>query len=164
MAINKKLIFWDNPTFNPPISSTDTTKDVLWTSIVFFSDTFGVNKNKIWTHGVYYDGALALPLSGGTMSNKDLVANLNADLLDGYESEELIVSNLLSPPSTPKVGQEWMDLTSGIKYTYIYDGNSYQWVELGTSGISTGGGQVAILDERISTAETNSIAYAIALG
>ena len=53
-------------------------------------------------------------------------ANLNADLLDGYESEELIVSNLLSPPSTPKVGQEWMDLTSGIKYTYIYDGNSYQ--------------------------------------
>ena len=60
------------------------------------------------------------------MSNKDLVANLNADLLDGYESEELIVSNLLSPPSTPKVGQEWMDLTSGIKYTYIYDGNSYQ--------------------------------------
>lgn len=51
MAINKKLIFWKSATFNPPTSSTDTTKDVLWSSIVFFGSTAGTYANSIWTHG-----------------------------------------------------------------------------------------------------------------
>lgn len=115
-----------------------------------------------------FNGKITSTVVNGTspfiLTSKTLNINLNADLLDGYESEELIVANLLAPPTSPKVGQEWIDLTSGIKYTYIYNGNSYQWVELGTSGISTGGGQISILDEKISTVEINSIAYAMALG
>ena len=164
MTTNKKLIFSDNPIFNPPKTPEDVSADVLWTSIVFFSSTAGTHSNKIWTHGIYYDGIDSLSLDGGAMNNSKLVTNLNAELLNGYESGELIVATLLSPPTSPKIGQEWMDLTSGIKYTYIDDGNTSQWVELGTSGISTGGGQVSILDNKLTALETNSIAYAIALG
>ena len=51
MAINKKLIFWKSSTFNPPTSPSDTTKDVLWNSIVFFDSTAGTYANSIWTHG-----------------------------------------------------------------------------------------------------------------
>jgi hypothetical protein len=31
-------------------------------------------------------------------------------------------------PSHPKLGDRWYDLSTGIEYVYINDGNSYQWV------------------------------------
>lgn len=34
-----------------------------------------------------------------------------------------------SAPTTPQPGDRWVDLDTGIEYTYFYDGNSYQWVE-----------------------------------
>lgn len=34
-----------------------------------------------------------------------------------------------SAPTTPRPGDRWVDLDTGIEYTYFYDGNSYQWVE-----------------------------------
>lgn len=37
-----------------------------------------------------------LPLSGGTMANTDKVANLNADLLDGYHKTDLLRKNYVS--------------------------------------------------------------------
>lgn len=36
-----------------------------------------------------------------------------------------------TPPSDPQPGFEWTDSNSGIKYTYLNDGDSSQWVELG---------------------------------
>ena len=57
MAINKKLIFWNNSSFNPPTSSTDTTQDVLWNTIVFFGPNSGHQK-EIWTHGVYFSSPI----------------------------------------------------------------------------------------------------------
>lgn len=42
-----------------------------------------------------------------------------------------------TPPNDPRAGYEWTDSNSGIKYTYINDGDSSQWVELGGS-ISVG--------------------------
>jgi hypothetical protein len=36
-------------------------------------------------------------------------------------------------PSSPAAGDEWLDNTSGILYTYVNDGNSSAWVELGSS-------------------------------
>ena len=38
-----------------------------------------------------------------------------------------------SAPSSPVVGDEWVNSNTGIKYTYINDGDSNQWVELGGS-------------------------------
>ena len=37
-------------------------------------------------------------------------------------------------PGSPSVGDEWLDSTSGILYTYVNDGNSSAWVELGPFG------------------------------
>ena len=70
MAINKKLIFWNNQSnFSPPTSSTDTTKSVLWQSIVFFNDT-----KKIWTHGVYFSSPLDTLLSGYSVGTDTALA------------------------------------------------------------------------------------------
>lgn len=32
-------------------------------------------------------------------------------------------------PSNPQIGHRWVDLDTGICYTYFYDGNGFQWVE-----------------------------------
>jgi hypothetical protein len=47
-----------------------------------------------------------LPLAGGTMSNTNLVTNLNADLLDGYEASGLFTdfSNITTGADAGKVG------------------------------------------------------------
>ena len=37
-------------------------------------------------------------------------------------------------PSSPSVGDVWIDSNTGSQYTYLYDGNTYQWVELGSTG------------------------------
>ena len=39
-----------------------------------------------------------------------------------------------TPPASPSFGDRWVDTNSGIEYTYIYDGNSSQWVETHASG------------------------------
>lgn len=41
-----------------------------------------------------------------------------------------------TPPGTPAIGDDWIDTDTGIRYTYTYDGDSYQWVEFGTSSLS----------------------------
>jgi hypothetical protein len=53
--------------------------------------------------------------------------------LQGIEGPdfELFISE--DPPEDPKVGDSWLDLSTGIKYTWINDGDSFQWVELPTS-------------------------------
>lgn len=50
-------------------------------------------------------------------------------------------------PSTPIPGDEWVDSNSGIKYTYVNDGNSSQWVQIETAmsiSQTIGGGSVSI--------------------
>jgi hypothetical protein len=34
-----------------------------------------------------------------------------------------------SAPGSPRPGDRWVDLDTGILYTYFYDGNNYAWVE-----------------------------------
>lgn len=36
-----------------------------------------------------------------------------------------------TPPTGIESGHKWTDTDNGITYEYVYDGNSYQWVELG---------------------------------
>ena len=40
-----------------------------------------------------------------------------------------------SAPSSPSNGDEWLDTDNGILYTYVNDGTSSQWVELGAPGL-----------------------------
>ena len=40
-----------------------------------------------------------------------------------------------TPPSSPTVGAMWLHSTTGIKYTFIDDGTSTQWVELESESI-----------------------------
>jgi hypothetical protein len=39
-----------------------------------------------------------------------------------------------SAPSSPVAGDEWTDSDTGVTYTYVNDGDTSQWVELGPSG------------------------------
>src|SRR5690348_10309747 len=34
-------------------------------------------------------------------------------------------------PASPQPGAEWVDASSGVRYTYYDDGDSQQWVEFG---------------------------------
>lgn len=45
-----------------------------------------------------------------------------------------------SAPSSPASGDEWFDTDNGVLYTYVDDGNTSQWVELGAPGSIVGGG------------------------
>ena len=38
------------------------------------------------------------------------------------------------PPQNPRVGDRWIWSVNGYEYTWIYDGDSYQWVDTRTSG------------------------------
>jgi len=40
-------------------------------------------------------------------------------------------------PVSPTVGDIWVDTLDGTKLTYINDGDSYQWVELNSSGFAS---------------------------
>ena len=40
----------------------------------------------------------------------------------------------VTAPSSPVPGDRWVDATTGYEYTYIYDGNTYQWVDTRGTG------------------------------
>ena len=40
----------------------------------------------------------------------------------------------LTPPANPSFGDRWFNLNNGLEYTWIFDGNSNQWVDTRTSG------------------------------
>lgn len=49
-------------------------------------------------------------------------------------------------PASPTAGDKWYDLDDGVEYTYIFDGNSSQWLELNAGVVGpTGPTGVAIL-------------------
>jgi hypothetical protein len=54
-------------------------------------------------------------------------------------SDSLQYTYSSTAPSSPSAGDMWVDSSDGTEYTYISDGDSSQWVELGVSGIISGG-------------------------
>lgn len=48
-----------------------------------------------------------------------------------------------TPPVSPSPGNMWVSSVTCIEYTYVNDGDSSQWVELGPGGTSGGGGASA---------------------
>jgi hypothetical protein len=73
-----------------------------------------------------YDGKLYTKKDNGTASVVEIGAG------GGGGGTAFTYSS--SAPVSPSAGDEWLDSTSGILYTYVNDGNSSAWVELGPFG------------------------------
>jgi len=54
-------------------------------------------------------------------------------------------------PTSPSVGDRWVDSDDGICYVYYNDGNSSQWIEFGSSYTVTGATEPASAQETISS-------------
>jgi hypothetical protein len=67
-----------------------------------------------------------------TVNNQSIVGSGNIEVEAG---STITVSS--SIPSNPSTGDTWFYTTTGIKYTYIDDGDSSQWVALETPGSSS---------------------------
>lgn len=65
-----------------------------------------------------------LPLSGGTMSNTNLVTNLNADLLDGYSSAQFVFENDVLMNTNPFGGKR-LYINSLDNYMFAADKKWY---------------------------------------
>jgi hypothetical protein len=68
-----------------------------------------------------YDGKLYTKKDNGTASIVELSGGGGGGQTYTFSS---------SAPASPAAGDEWLDSTSGILYTYVNDGNSSAWVEL----------------------------------
>ena len=96
-------------------------EDADSSAYVGFKSPATVTTNLVWT----------LPASDGT-SGQVLSTNGSAVLswaTAGGGGTTFTYSS--SAPGSPSAGNEWLDSTSGILYTYVNDGNSLAWVELG---------------------------------
>jgi hypothetical protein len=56
-----------------------------------------------------------------------------------------------TPPASPSVGDRWVDTDSGIEFVYVYDGDSFQWVETHASGFVGPAGPAGEIDPIISS-------------
>lgn len=88
-------------------------------------------------------GELALNYTDGVLYYKDSSNAIQSISTGGGSGTTTTVSS--TPPASPGTGDVWVDSDTGIKYTYIDDGDSQQWVELEadlfiSSGVGTGGG------------------------
>lgn len=71
--------------------------------VPYFKTTSSGTVYNLW-HAGNFTPANYLPLTGGTMANTNLVANLNADLLDGYHASEIAETGLLYTYRAAAVG------------------------------------------------------------
>jgi hypothetical protein len=99
-------------------------EDADSSAYVGFKSPATVTTNLVWT----------LPATDGT-TGQALTTNGSAVLswaTAGGGGTTFTYSS--SAPGSPSAGNEWLDSTSGILYTYVNDGNSSAWVELGPFG------------------------------
>jgi hypothetical protein len=71
------------------------------------------------------DGKLYIKRDNGTASIVEI----------GAGSGGTTFTSSSTAPSSPSSGDEWLDTDNGILYTYVDDGTSSQWVELGAPGL-----------------------------
>jgi hypothetical protein len=88
------------------------------TNYVAFKAASTVASSVTWT----------LPSADGT-ANQVLTTNGSGTLSWGSPTPSgAAFTSSTTAPATPVQGDRWYDLNSGNLYTYIYDGNTYQWV------------------------------------
>ncbi len=91
-------------------------------------------QGKVPTTGDLQLGELALNTYDGKLYTKKSAAGVDTivDLSAGGSSGGSYTESSTAP-SSPSSGDEWLDTSSGILYTYVNDGNSTAWVELSAS-------------------------------
>jgi hypothetical protein len=52
----------------------------------------------------------------------------------GIQGPNAAITFSETPPSNPLLGDRWVESSTSVEYTWIYDGNSYAWVETSASG------------------------------
>lgn len=83
------------------------------------------------TAGSFVEGEPAWDSSGGKLYIKNAAGSMVLINSTGGGSGTYTVS--ATAPGSPSSGDRWLDTDTGVQYTYINDGNSSQWVELGTA-------------------------------
>lgn len=82
----------------------------------------------------------AVGSTGATGPVGDYVISVNG-ITGAVEGIVRFTSSATPPTQGITAGHKWFDTNTGIEFTYIYDGNSYQWVDIaGGGGIVPGGG------------------------
>lgn len=102
--------------------------------------TSGTNSLTLTTTG---STNVTLPTSG-TLATTDNIPDL---------------TTAASPPSNPIAGDRWLNTTDGVEYTYVDDGNSSQWVDLGRSSAVTVNSSVPIYFSETQPVDTSQFIW-----
>ncbi len=118
---------------------------------------------KVPTTGDLQLGELAINTYDGKLYTKKSVSGVDTIVeLSGGGSSSPSYSASSTPPGSPVAGQEWLDTDTGILYTYVNDGNSSQWVELGAPGlVGSGSGGIDDGDKGDITVTTGGTTWTI---
>lgn len=89
-----------------------------------------------------FDGKLFIKKDNGTESIVEIGAGAGGGGENYFQS---------TAPTSPSVGDRWVNSDDGICYVYYNDGNSSQWIEFGSSYTVTGATEPAAAQETISS-------------
>lgn len=102
-------------------------------------------------------GELALNYADGKLYFKTAAGAIGSFSTAGGSSGGGQFTFSSTAPSSPAPGDEWLHSTTGIKYTYVDDGSSQQWVAIETeSSISTGGSGGATTLDGLTDVDTST--------
>jgi hypothetical protein len=98
---------------------------------------------KVPTTGDLSLGELGLNTYDGKLFTKKSVSGVETivELSGGGGGGGQAYTFSATAPSSPSAGAEWLDSSTGILYTYVNDGNTSAWVELGAPGFGPVGPQ-----------------------
>lgn len=124
------------------LSATDSTVVVLASSTASATSSLST---AIGTSLSSTDSTVATVSSALTVTNGSVSANASgiasvATSLSATQSSVTVLSTATTPifsdtaPASPVAGMTWLEGTTGIEYTWVVDGDSSQWVELGPAG------------------------------
>ena len=106
----------------------------FWTGVVWQS--LGTIQGFIGTQGaIGRDGIQGLQGNQGVQGLLGF-QGIQGQAVQGIQGGQAFVTYGVTPPVAPAIGDRWIDAGSGSEYTWVFDGNSYQWVELSASGFS----------------------------
>jgi hypothetical protein len=87
----------------------------------------GLTASRIYASGATFAGVVALT-AGAFIRFQDGTTMATVPTGSGGGGYAYTVSSVA--PASPTSGEKWYDLESGVEFTYIFDGDSSQWLEL----------------------------------
>lgn len=91
---------------------------------------YGPKAAGAWPAGVLLKGDTGQGVPAGGALNMVLTKGSGADFDTIWSASSGAGTTVsVTPPASPTNGQGWYDLNTGVKYTWVGDGDSYAWVE-----------------------------------